>query len=98
MSAMAALGRGVLAAVCIHATKDPRPGDIWRLRSALDRVGRDELARGIEVWCDGTAYRADAIIATVDRVIADIAKETQIQALMDRCCCHPDQPRGHHHG
>lgn len=75
MSVLSNLGRGVLAAVCIHATKDPHPGDVWRLRSALDRIGRDELARGIRVWCDGTRYQADAIIATVDRLVTEFAKE-----------------------
>jgi hypothetical protein len=75
VSNLATLGKGVLAAFCIHATKDPRPGDIWRLRSALDRIGRDALADGIRVWCDGTAHRADAIIATVDRLAAQFEQE-----------------------
>jgi hypothetical protein len=71
MSVLSDLGRGVLAAVCIHATKDPRPGDIWRLHSALDRIGRDALADGIRVWCDDRQDHADAVIATVDQIIAE---------------------------
>lgn len=31
-------------------------------------------------------------------VIGHRPKDPRVEAMLDRCCCHPDQPRGHEWG
>lgn len=64
------LARGVEAAIAVYRAKEPHPGDVWRLYSALDTFTRDQLADGIRIWLYPDEAFAEEVIATVDKIAA----------------------------